>query len=367
MGFTGTGASDNQKRPIAVLYRLLLFFIQLWHNINIKNKLAKLTKALLQTTVIPVVFVILASVYNLILLRGDYQSEHGTASLIDSASASVEYLVIEDEEAILDLPIAETDEDFIGFVVVDSASLLNSSSPLSTIIPTREGLIRYKVQTGDTLSKIAASFGISVNTILSANQNLRSNLIRPGQELLVLPVSGVLHQVQEDESPESIAELYGVDVNQILKFNRDLKAPTLIVPGAKPVRITTASAASKLPDLSGYFVLPTTGWNWGRIHPNNAVDIANACGTPVYAAAEGLVISEKSYGWNDGYGHMIDLEHPNGVVTRYAHNDRHTVSLGDYVAQGDLIAYIGNTGNVHGPTGCHLHFEVRGARNPFAK
>ncbi|MBI2604018.1 MAG: M23 family metallopeptidase, partial [Candidatus Harrisonbacteria bacterium] len=43
------------------------------------------------------------------------------------------------------------------------------------------------------------------------------------------------------------------------------------------------------------------------------------------------------------------------------------VSVGDYVAQGDIIGYIGNSGNTHGPTGCHLHFEVMGARNPFAK
>ena len=113
--------------------------------------------------------------------------------------------------------------------------------------------------------------------------------------------------------------------------------------------------------------MPTTGWNWGRLHNYNAVDIANACGTSIYAAAEGLVIDEKSFGWNGGYGHYVDIEHPNGVITRYAHTEKNSVSVGDYVAQGDVIAYIGNTGLTHGVTGCHLHFEVRGARNPFTK
>lgn len=276
-------------------------------------------------------------------------------------------ILTDDENSFLNFGIAETDEDFAGFIVVDSAAVLNSNSPLSTILPTRDGLLVYKIQSGDTLSKIAAGFGISLNTILSANQNLRANLIRPGQEILILPVSGVLHQVQEGETPEFIAALYGVDVSQILRHNRDVRSGTLIIPGVKIKKTTVAVSISQLPDLRGYFILPTTGWNWGRLHPVNGVDIANACGTSIYAAAEGLVTAAPPYGWNDGYGHYVDIEHPNGVLTRYAHTSKNAVSAGDYVLQGDLIAYIGNTGNTHGPTGCHLHFEVRGAKNPFTQ
>jgi len=121
-----------------------------------------------------------------------------------------------------------------------------------------------------------------------------------------------------------------------------------------------------LPQLAGYFAIPTTGWNWGKIHYSNAVDIASSCGTPLYAAAEGVVI-KASIGWNNGYGNLIEIKHPNGVVSRYAHNQRHVVNIGQYVVQGDLIAYMGNTGNTHGPTGCHIHFEIVGAQNPFAK
>ena len=121
-----------------------------------------------------------------------------------------------------------------------------------------------------------------------------------------------------------------------------------------------------------YFYPPTSGWNWRIIHENNAVDIANQCGTPVYAAAEGIVIPDPklgdgSEGWNNGYGLFILIEHPNNAETRYAHLEKISASIGLYVKKGELIGFVGNTGNTHGPTGCHLHFEVLGAENPLAK
>lgn len=267
--------------------------------------------------------------------------------------------------------IAQSGDSTAGFVVVDGASVLNSANPLSTILPTRDGLLVYKVQKGDTLSKIAANFGISLNTIFWANKNLGNN-IRPGQEIVILPVSGVIHQVEEDDTLDSVAELYGVPREKILQYNKiaggGLKiGASVVIPGAKPKKSLTSLSLGNLPNFPGFFIIPTTGWNWGKLHHYNAVDIANACGTPIYAAAEGLVTREASYGYNDGYGHYVEIEHPNGATTRYAHTQKNKASVGDYVLQGDLIAYIGNTGLTHGPTGCHLHFEIRGARNPFAK
>ncbi|KKR89256.1 MAG: ToxR-activated protein [Candidatus Wolfebacteria bacterium GW2011_GWA2_42_10] len=125
-------------------------------------------------------------------------------------------------------------------------------------------------------------------------------------------------------------------------------------------------------DSSGYFSPPASGWNWRILHDYNAVDIANRCGTPIYASAEGIVVPDKnlgdgSTGWNDGYGLFVLIEHPNGAETRYAHLERIVSLIGRYVEKGELIGYMGNTGNTHGPTGCHLHFEVIGAENPLAK
>ena len=116
-----------------------------------------------------------------------------------------------------------------------------------------------------------------------------------------------------------------------------------------------------------YFIIPTTGWNWGILHSYNAVDIANNCGTPIYAAASGLIIESVAKGWNEGYGHYVKIEHLNNTETVYAHLNENIAPGGKYVTQGELIGYMGNTGNTHGPTGCHLHFEVHGAKNPLAK
>ena len=93
------------------------------------------------------------------------------------------------------------------------------------------------------------------------------------------------------------------------------------------------------------------GWRWGRMH--EGIDIAVPNGTPVVAAAAGTVIVA---GWMGGYGNLVVVDHGGGVSTAYGHNTSLTVGVGQQVAQGQLIAYSGNTGHSTGP---HVHFEVR--------
>ena len=131
---------------------------------------------------------------------------------------------------------------------------------------------------------------------------------------------------------------------------------------ASPIQTKTAKTSSGLNLLA-----PTTGWNWGIVHPTNAVDIANDCGTPIYAAAEGMVTESVDEGYNGGYGSYIKIEHKNDIETVYGHLDTILTKQGTYVLRGDLIGTMGNTGKTHGPTGCHLHFEVHGEDNPLAK
>ncbi|EDX85093.1 M23 peptidase domain protein [Synechococcus sp. PCC 7335] len=105
------------------------------------------------------------------------------------------------------------------------------------------------------------------------------------------------------------------------------------------------------------------GWRWGRMH--RGVDVAGPVGTPIVAAGSGIV--EKA-GWNSGgYGNLVEIRHPDGSLTLYAHNNRLNVSTGQAVKQGQKIAEMGSTGYSTGP---HLHFEVhvsgRGAVNPIA-
>lgn len=251
------------------------------------------------------------------------------------------------------------------------ASLEDQGRPMG-IFASRGGLITYVVKKGDTLSGIALEFGVSAQTITGANPKIRANALQIGQELTILPVSGAVYQTKGGEDIESIASLFNVSPEKIREYNSSVnfgaleQGTSLIIPGAKS-GTASSGRAPRLPDLGNYFAQPTQGFNWGRIHNYNAVDIANACGTSVSAAAEGLVVDSVSDGWNGGYGHAVLIEHPNETKTRYAHLGQVLAGIGDYVKQGQQIGTMGNTGNVHGPTGCHLHFEVEGAQNPFAK
>jgi murein DD-endopeptidase MepM/ murein hydrolase activator NlpD len=105
------------------------------------------------------------------------------------------------------------------------------------------------------------------------------------------------------------------------------------------------------------------GRRWGRMH--KGIDIAGPVGTPINTAADGTVISS---GWSSGgYGNLIEIRHSDGSTTRYGHNSRLLVSVGQQVRQGQQIAEMGSTGR---STGSHLHFEIRSngtsAVNPIA-
>ena len=239
----------------------------------------------------------------------------------------------------------------------------------------RSGMISYVVQSGDNLSRIASYFGISVDTIVSANPGVKANALKIGQTLNILPTSGVVYRTRGDDTLESISSQFGVSQDKITQFNRSLNFASLdpgvsvIIPGGKSANLLAGAAA--LPNFNGEFIMPTNGYDWGILHHYNAVDIANSCGTPVVAAAEGLVVPDDSIpgtvgDWNEGYGNFVLIEHPfgDGVRTRYAHLEKISAQIGGYVKQGQAIGLMGETGDA---TGCHVHFEVYGAQNPFAR
>ncbi len=268
-------------------------------------------------------------------------------------------------------------ESIAGIVTDTGDAVMNPNHPSRDLLPSRVGTISYNVQKGDTLSGIAKKFNISLATILSANGGVKGS-IKQGQTLAILPISGVLHIMEEGETLNSIAQFYGIDLVKILKANTHLiekdqigPGATIIVPGAKERTSIAALASHSLPDLGNYFGLPAAGYNWGKLHADNAVDIANVPGTPIYSAAEGLVTRVGSpTQWNTGYGGVVDIGHPNNTSTRYAHMEKVIVQVGDYVKKGEQIGLMGNTGNVqglNGGTGYHLHFETHGAKNPFSK
>lgn len=140
------------------------------------------------------------------------------------------------------------------------------------------------------------------------------------------------------------------------------------IPPLAAATIYLPEAQEERPVFNGYgwpaqgVITSGYGWRWGRMH--NGIDIAGPIGTPIVAAADGVTIASE---WNSGgYGNLVEIEHPDGSSTVYAHNAENRVYVGQVVKKGQLIALMGSTGYSTGP---HLHFEVRlpgqGAVNPI--
>lgn len=264
-----------------------------------------------------------------------------------------------------------------GAEIVVSEGALVSSGPIgeddvSSLSLTSSEISVYTVREGDSLSMIAEMFGVTSNTILWANDLTSAKSIRPGDALVILPIPGVQYKIKKGDTIASIAKTYSGNAEEILAYNQlsesELKSGiTIIIPGGTvpaPVRSTsgTKTAAGAAGGATG-FIHPLPGsLRTQGIHGFNAVDLAASAGAPIRAAAAGQVIVAKTGGWNGGYGNYIVVKHSNGTQTLYAHTQSNAVGVGDAVAAGEVIGYVGNTGR---STGNHLHFEVRGAKNPF--
>ncbi len=117
----------------------------------------------------------------------------------------------------------------------------------------------------------------------------------------------------------------------------------------------TPSANPNMPSIwpTNGIVSSPYGLRWGGTDFHPGIDIANDMGTPIVATADGVV---EYAGWNSGgYGNMVDINHGNGIMTRYGHASQVVVTAGQYVKRGQLIAYMGSTGFSTGP---HVHYEV---------
>ena len=157
------------------------------------------------------------------------------------------------------------------------------------------------------------------------------------------------------ETPQEELELQPQSNSSITK--RNLKPDSSIQDSLALVLPPLFDSEEYLPSAFDGYAWPAQGvltsgygWRWGRLH--RGIDIAAPIGTPIVAAAAGEVVGA---GWHGGYGNLIKLEHVDGSVTYYAHNNRILVTHGQKVRQGDQIAEMGTTGN---STGSHLHFEI---------
>jgi LysM repeat protein len=283
--------------------------------------------------------------------------------------------------------------DFIGSLDDPTSTALSDTSlvgaddatdPTAVVVSgtstNRISVESYTVQGGDTLSTIAGKFDLALNTILWANSLSVSTVLQPGDDLTILPVDGVYHAVSSGDTVASIAQTYDVDQETIADYNGLANANALsvgdelLIPGGEvqavsrstssaitsiistptPSSGTTTTISSPTVTGSGSMIWPTDlytitqYYGWGH----TGLDVDCGFTNDNYAADAGYV---QYSGWKGGYGYTVEINHGNGIVTRYGHHSSMYVSAGEYVAQGQAIGRCGTTGR---STGTHLHFEV---------
>lgn len=256
-----------------------------------------------------------------------------------------------------------------GIVTGGSAVVKPILSPAEQEARQRDKIVEYLVLEGDTISEIAQKFGVTSNTLLWENNLTAYSVIRPGQKLTILPVSGLRYKVVSGDTIAKIAKKYSAEADDIIEFNKLASAEDLnigeiiLIPGGKkpqPVqsysirRLTAPSAAAT---GSGQMIWPNTCRRITQYYSwrHHAIDIACSYGTAIKAAAAGRIIQAQG-GWNGGYGIVIIIDHGGGIQTLYAHLSKIYVRVGDYVSAGQAIGAEGSTGKSTGP---HLHFEIR--------
>ena len=233
----------------------------------------------------------------------------------------------------------------------------------------KKEVTEYLVQPGDTIALLAEKFGITATTIAQANGISKSAPLKVGQTLTILPVSGLLHVVKSGDTISEIARVYKSKTDDIIAFNNLANEGDIfigdiliVVGGVMPAKPSVAAVATL---ADNFFIFPAEGKITQGLHYYNGVDVANKCGTPIYAAAAGTIQrAVANGGYNAGKGNYINVLHSSGVVSYYGHLMTLFVKPGDVVNVGDRIALMGATGKV---TGCHVHFQVMGAKNPLAK
>lgn len=277
----------------------------------------------------------------------------------------------------------------------DEQALMPEIGPVGTLADVSDGpgadaIIIYTVVPGDSVADIAKRFGVSENTIRWANNLKAGQPVHVDDTLVILPFDGLKYTVKSGDTIDTIATRFKLskeeksdflDFNNITTTSLLAAGDVVIIPGAEPVVAvatpkksipkgnahvnTGAYTPGKLVDgiVRGYFIKPVPCPLSQGQHDTYAIDLScHVIGTPIKAAADGTVLFAK-YGKNGGYGNLIIIKHPNGMTTFYAHikDGGILVSQGQTVPQGQVIAYVGSTGRSTGP---HLHFEVRGGKNP---
>lgn len=280
---------------------------------------------------------------------------------------------------------------FVGFseaiqvmeTYVDKSQIRDRETAYQEITAENEEESIYVVQPGDSLSVIAENNDMTVEDIKMLNPHIESdddiyyddrlNVTVPQAAVQILVEKQETYEeeynediVYEDDADMYIGESEVIQegssgrhtVTDLVTYVGDLESDreqlqesVQVAAVAQIIRRGTKSKPTYMFPVTNWNVTSNFGYRWGRLHAGT--DVGVPIGTTVRASRGGKVITA---GWVGGYGNCVMIDHGDGVVTVYGHLSEFSVSVGQYVDQGQQIALSGNTGRSTGP---HLHFEIR--------
>ena len=306
--------------------------------------------------------------------------QEGNITETSDSASQVAANFVESSGNVVGVPKMEGETESIESATVTQEGAIVKPNLVATTIGERprEKVVYHEVAGGETVSDIAARYGISTNTILWENNLGPRDFIKPGQKLTILPTSGVSYRIKSGDTLDKIAQKYSVDTGKILEYN-NLPASDaisadqiLILPGGTPPAppAPVVQPSSRFASLQDFFspggaadATPSYGTKlqWPtpsrRINQyfgwrHTGVDIDGDYTSPIYAADTGRI---EASGWSSGYGLRIVINHGNGIKTLYGHLSKTHANVGDSVNRGQTIGTMGCTGWC---TGTHIHFEV---------
>ncbi len=314
----------------------------------------------------------------------------GTESVEDS-EASVEPVVEKDVRIDGETVAVDFAEDvMIVETYVDPEDIKDVATATELITKENDEPKMYKIGSGDVPSVIAENNDMTTTELYELNPGLKENArkMQIGDEVIVMVPEPELSVATDEEvtytetiykgtsyvdNPEKykgsestidngfngvmeitalVSKVNGKEIGREITDKTVISEPKdrVISRGSKPLPPKGATGNYIAP-LSSYKITSPFGYRWGGFH--YGIDLAAPSGTPVMAADGGTVTIA---GWYGNYGYLVEINHGNGVRTRYGHNSKIDVKVGQQVAQHQVISKVGNTGRSTGP---HVHFEIR--------